>query len=86
MNLSSHLIQRALRLDPRQTRDMVVQRDLAIPMPDGVLLLADRYAPRDGGQLLPVALLRSPYARRGAIAAAMALPTAQEPGVRPEVD
>ena len=84
MNLSSHLMQRARRLDPPQTRDLVVQRDLAMPMPDGVVLLADRYAPRDGGQGLPVELLRSPYSRRGAIAAGMALPTAQEPGGRPE--
>ena len=30
--------------------------------------------------LLPVALLRNPYGRRGAIAAAMALPTVHGPG------
>ena len=84
MNLSSHLMQCARRLDPPQTRDLVVQRDLAMPMPDNVVLLADRYAPRDRGQGVPVALLRSPYGRRGAIAAGMALPTVQEPGSRPE--
>jgi putative CocE/NonD family hydrolase len=42
-----------------------------------VVLLADRYAPRDGGQGLPVALLRSPYGRRGGIAAGMARPLAE---------
>jgi uncharacterized protein len=31
-------------------------------MPDGAVLLADRYAPR-GAQRLPVVLLRSPYDR-----------------------
>ena len=77
MNLSSHLVQRLLRLDPPLTRDLVVQRDLPVPVPDGVVLLADRYAPRDGGHGLPVAVLRSPYGRRGAIAAAAARPLAE---------
>ena len=60
MNLSSHLMQRVLRLDPPLTRDLIVERDLRVPMPDGAVLLADRYLPRAGGQALPVALLRSP--------------------------
>jgi uncharacterized protein len=77
VNLSSHLMQRVLKLDPPLTRDLAVDRDLRVPMPDGVVLLADRYAPRAGGQGLPVALLRSPYGRRGAIAAAAARPLAE---------
>lgn len=32
-------------------------------MPDGVELLADRWAPRDGGNGMPTALYRSPYGR-----------------------
>jgi hypothetical protein len=43
MNLASHLAQRLLRLDPPLTRDLVVDRDLRVPMPDGVDLLADRW-------------------------------------------
>lgn len=66
MKLSSHLLQRLLRLGPPLTRDLVVQRDLRVPMADGVELLADRWVPRgreeDG---LPVALVRTPYGRRG---------------------
>lgn len=41
MNPASHLIQRVMRLDPPVTRDVIVQRDLRVPMPDGVDLLAD---------------------------------------------
>jgi uncharacterized protein len=77
VNLTSHVTQRLLRLDPPQTRDLVTNRDLQVPMRDGVVLLADRYAPRSGGEGLPVALLRSPYGRRGAIAAGMATPLAE---------
>jgi uncharacterized protein len=77
VNLTSHLMQRVLKLDPPLTRDLAVERDLRVPMPDGAVLLADRYAPRAGGQGLPVALLRSPYGRRGAIAAAAARPLAE---------
>jgi len=77
VNLSSHLMQRMLRLDPPLTRDLVIERDLRVPMPDGAVLLADRYLPRAGDQALPVALLRSPYGRRGLIAAGLARPLAE---------
>jgi hypothetical protein len=42
----------------------MVQRDLAITMPDGATLLADRYRARDGSGD-PVILMRSPYGRSG---------------------
>ena len=77
MNLSSRLVQRLLRLDPPLTRDLIVQRDLRVPMPDGVDLLADRWTPRTGGESLPTALMRSPYGRRGLIAAGSARPLAE---------
>jgi uncharacterized protein len=54
-----------LKLPRPSTRDLVVQRDLGVSMPDGVELLADRWAPRSGGDGLPTALYRSPYGRRG---------------------
>ncbi|MDX3661518.1 CocE/NonD family hydrolase [Streptomyces sp. ID05-26A] len=60
----SRLLQRGLKLSPPLTRDVVVQRDLRVPMPDGVDLLADRWTPRSGGDGLPTALIRSPYGRR----------------------
>ena len=42
----------------------VLTRDLAVPMPDGVRLLTDRYAPA-GTTSAPVVLIRTPYGRRG---------------------
>ncbi|MEU4836047.1 CocE/NonD family hydrolase [Streptosporangium sp. NPDC023615] len=41
-----------------------VERDLPVPMPDGVTLLADRYTPV-GAVRPPTILIRSPYGRRG---------------------
>ena len=77
MNLVSHLIERGLKLPPPATRDLLVQRDLRVPMADGVELLADRWAPQEGGDGLPVALLRSPYGRAGLLGAGMARPLAE---------
>jgi uncharacterized protein len=77
VNLSSHLIQRLLRLDPPTTRDVIVQRDLRTPMPDGVELLADRWAAQVVGESLPTALIRIPYGRRGIIGSTIARPLAE---------
>ena len=77
MNVGSHLIQRMLRLPPPLTRDLVVVRDLRVPMRDGAVLLADRWAPRSGGDGLPTALLRIPYGRAGLIAAQLTRPLAE---------
>jgi hypothetical protein len=77
VNLNSYLVERALRLGAPQTRDLTVQRDLEVPMPDGAVLLADRWAPKVRGWGLPVALLRSPYGRRGLIGTGMARPLAE---------
>ncbi|EKX67311.1 CocE/NonD family hydrolase [Streptomyces ipomoeae] len=77
MNLISHLIQRRLKLSPPTTRDLAMERDLRIPMPDGVELLADRWAPRTGGEGLPTALIRTPYGRRGPFGTMLARPLAE---------
>jgi putative CocE/NonD family hydrolase len=77
VNLMSHLVQRQLGLDPPLTRDLVIERDLPVPMPDGTVLLADRWAPRTGGDKLPVALMRSPYGRGALITAGMVRPLAE---------
>lgn len=63
MTLLSEILGRRLRLPAPLTRDVVVERDLAIPMDDGVVLYADRWAP-PGGEAAPTVLVRSPYGRR----------------------
>jgi len=55
---------RIAHLPPAETYDVLVERDLKATMPDGVVLLADRYAPRGVGKP-PLLLVRSPYGRRG---------------------
>nr|MDT0657251.1 CocE/NonD family hydrolase [Micromonospora sp. DSM 115978] len=77
MSVISHLIQRRLKLSAPSTRDVVVHRDLRVPMTDGVDLLADRWAPRVGGDGLPTALIRSPYGRRGPFGMMLARPLAE---------
>ena len=41
---------------------VTVERNIAVPMPDGVLLIADRYAPQDAGPH-PAIIMRTPYNR-----------------------
>ena len=77
MNLGSRLTQRLLSLPPPLTRDLVVQRDLRVPMRDGVVLLADHWTPSTGAEGLPTALLRTPYGRAGMAAGPMVRPLAE---------
>jgi putative CocE/NonD family hydrolase len=65
MSLGSRLLARLSRLPPAHTRALEVERDLRTPMPDGAVLLADRYRPRGDGRA-PIVLIRSPYGRRRA--------------------
>src|SRR5512135_1232010 len=67
MTLLSHLVGRLAKLPPAKTHAVLVERDLPVPMPDGVVLLADHYMPRDsrGSQRPPTILVRCPYGRRG---------------------
>ncbi|WP_416972992.1 CocE/NonD family hydrolase [Streptomyces sp. 4F14] len=76
MNLTSHLVQRALRLPPPRTRDLTVTRDLRVPMRDGATLLADHWHPA-GTSGLPTALIRAPYGRAGLFGTSMARPLAE---------
>lgn len=65
MTLLSEIAGRSLRLPRAQTRDVVVERDLAAEMDDGVVLLADRYVARAADSPPPTVLVRTPYGRRG---------------------
>ena len=77
MHLSSHLLQRMLRLPPPLTRDLIVERDLRVPMRDGVDLLADRWVPKAGASNLPTAVIRTPYGRRGLMAEMLVKPVVE---------
>ena len=46
MTLASRFMGQALKLPHATSRSVDVQRDLRVPMPDGAVLLTDRYAPR----------------------------------------
>lgn len=76
MSFTSRIISRLMHLPPAESHDIVITRDVPVPMPDGVVLLADHYAPR-GGSPRPTILVRSPYGRRGFFGALMALPFAE---------
>ncbi len=73
MSFTSRLLGRLMKLPPAETHDFVVTRDVSIPMPDGVVLLADHYAPRTGPKR-PTLLVRTPYGRRGILGAVFSLP------------
>jgi uncharacterized protein len=64
VTLLSRFFERTMKLPPAQTRDVRVQRDLRVTMPDGVTLLADRYVAGGAGRP-PLVLVRCPYGRRG---------------------
>jgi uncharacterized protein len=76
MSPSGFLVSLLLKLPAATTRRIAVERDLSVPMPDGVTLLADRYFPKTH-DALPTILVRSPYGRRGAYALLLARPFAE---------
>ncbi len=55
----------------------VVRPDVAVAMPDGVVLLGDHYRPAGGDRPLPVVLIRSPYGRAGLPGMVFAVPLAR---------
>jgi len=64
MTITSRIVSRWMHLSPAQTHDIVVTRNIPVPMPDGVILLAEHYASRNGIRQ-PTILFRSPYGRSG---------------------
>lgn len=77
MSFTSRLVGWLMHLPPAETHDIVITRDIQVPMPDGVVLLADHYAPRGSSSKLPTLLVRSPYGRGGLFGALTALPYAE---------
>jgi uncharacterized protein len=67
VTILSYLVGRALKLPPRRSADIHVEKDIAVPMRDGVTLLADRWFAQDLGAQ-PVVLMRSPYGQMGLFA------------------
>ena len=65
------LVARALGLPPAR-HAVTVERNLAITMPDGVVLRADHYAPRSPGRF-PAILIRTPYGRGREVGAPLGL-------------
>ena len=64
--LRDALVDRVLKLPRVGLAPVLVERDVSVPMPDGVNLLADRYTPAaDVDEPRPVVLVRTPYGRRG---------------------
>jgi len=64
MSIASRLIELTLRLRPAKTRDIIVERNIKIPMHDGVVLLADHHYQR-GLEKPPTLLVRSCYGKAG---------------------
>ncbi|MGY1666109.1 CocE/NonD family hydrolase [Geodermatophilus sp. SYSU D00696] len=62
---------------PLRATPYTVERDVAVPMPDGVSLLGDHYRPAAATGPLPVVLVRLPYGRAGLFAHAFAAPYAR---------
>ena len=71
---------------PSGAAPYVVRPDVAVAMPDGVVLLGDHYRPAGDDRPLPVVLIRSPYGRAGLAGTLVrrAAGAAGLPGVHPE--
>ena len=67
MTILSRAVSRLARLPAADAGGVRVERDLPVTMPDGVVLLADRYVPAGRHGPPPLVLVRSPYGRRGVV-------------------
>ena len=77
MSLISRFVEWKLKLPPVRTRDIGVQYDITISMPDGAVLLADRFFPKKGVNH-PTVLVRSPYGRKGLVFEMFGRPIAEQ--------
>ena len=65
LGVYANLLGRTMKLPAAAAEGVRVERDLRVPMRDGVELLADLYSPWGAGPM-PTVLVRTPYGRRGA--------------------
>jgi uncharacterized protein len=66
MTAASRFFEMTMKLPAARTHAVQVERDLRVPMPDGVTLLADRYVAKSAAAgRPPLVLVRCPYGRRG---------------------
>lgn len=70
MSVLTRAVAALTKVPPARTRKVAVDRDLHAVMPDGAVLLADRWYPVDLPDA-PVILMRSPYGRAGVIGAVL---------------
>ncbi|WP_433420808.1 CocE/NonD family hydrolase [Microtetraspora malaysiensis] len=63
MSIAARILARRAKLAPAETKNVTVEKDLRVPMADGVVLLADHYVPRGLGDR-PTVLIRSVYTDR----------------------
>ena len=75
MTLLSRALGRLAGLRPPETPEVLVERDLRLPAPDGVHLLTDLHLPADRAAR-PTVLVRTPYGR-SSILGMLALPFAE---------
>jgi hypothetical protein len=64
MTVWSRIAASLVGLPAPRTTHVSVERDLVVKMPDGAVLLADRWYPRDPPGGRPTVLIRTPYGRR----------------------
>lgn len=76
MTLISRFAAWKFHLPPAETYAVTHTRDLPVPMPDGAVLLADRFFPTSTPNC-PTVLVRSPYGRAGLIFEMVARPLAE---------
>ncbi|MEV1005001.1 hypothetical protein [Nonomuraea sp. NPDC050202] len=57
MSIAARVLAKRAKLAPAETENVTIDKDLPVPMPDGVVLLADHYAPQGLGDR-PTVLIR----------------------------
>lgn len=76
LSILGRVITQLFKLPPAETHNVIVDRDLRVPMRDGIVLLADHYHTRRRRNA-PTILVRSPYGRAGIFALVFARPFAE---------